>query len=73
MRETNPDEDTLPDQPMNRFLPVGMCTVDYRGVAKSLRCAGFYSVLCVDLDNPPVYNYHTAMVSRNYIHNALEM
>jgi inosose dehydratase len=56
---------------MARFLPLGWGTVDFKGVLKSLRKHGYDGVLCVELDKQPVCNYHSAMVSRRYLHDAL--
>lgn len=71
LKDVDPDEGAFPDWPMDRFLPLGMGTVDFRGVYKALQEGGYDGILCVELDNPPVCDYHGAMVSRNYLHNVL--
>lgn len=59
------------DAPMSSFCPLGMGTVDFKGVYKALKAWGYDGVLCVEVDRPPVCNYHSAMVSRQYIRNVL--
>ncbi len=71
LKDVDPDASISPEWPMARFLPLGMGTVDFKGVVKELKSGGFDGVLCVELDNPPVCNYHAAMVSREYLHNVL--
>lgn len=71
LKDIDPNENAHPEWPMSRFLPLGMGTVDFKGVYDALVEAGFDGIMCVELDNPPVCNYHAAMVSRNYIHNVL--
>lgn len=71
LKDVDPDAEAYPDWPMNRFLPLGMGTVDFKGVYRELQKGGFDGIMCVELDNPPVCNYHAAMVSRNYLHNTL--
>lgn len=71
LKDIDPDPNASPEWPMNRFLPLGMGTVDFKGIYKALRGFGYDGVLCVELDNPPVCNYHAAMVSRQYLHNAI--
>jgi inosose dehydratase len=73
LKDVDPDEAAFPGRPMARFLPLGLGTVDFKGVVKELKNGGYDGVLCVELDNPPVGNYHAAMVSREYIRNALGM
>lgn len=67
-------KDVTPDAslaPMARFRPLGVGTVDFPGVLRSLTCAGYDGVLCVELDKPLVCNYRSAQISREYIRNAL--
>lgn len=71
LKDVDPDAEAFADRPMARFLPLGMGTVDFKGVVRELKSGGFDGVLCVELDNPPVCNYHAAMVSREYLHNVL--
>lgn len=73
LKDVDPDESLSPDWPMDRFLPLGMGTVDFKGVVKALRDGGYDGVLCVEQDKQPVCNYHSAMVSRAYLHNALKL
>jgi len=71
LKDVDPDETVSPEWPMNRFLPLGMGTVDFKGVHKALKNGGYEGVMCVELDKPPVCNYRAAQVSREYLHNAL--
>lgn len=71
LKDVDPDENLDPQWPMNRFLPLGMGTVDFRGVYNVLKSSGYDGVLCVELDKQPVCNYKSAMISRQYIHNVL--
>lgn len=70
-KDVDPDAQAFAGRPMARFLPLGMGTVDFKGVTRELKKGGYDGVLCVELDNPPVCNYHAAMVSRQYLHNVL--
>lgn len=69
LKDVGPAED--PDNPMSRFLPLGMGTIDFKSVIGILQTHGYDGVLCVELDRQPVCNYHSAMVSRMYLHNVL--
>ena len=71
LKDVDPDESISPEWPMNRFLPLGEGTVDFKGMLKSLKKHGYDGVLCVELDKQPVCNYKSAMVSRNYLHDVL--
>lgn len=71
LKDVDPDESVSPAWPMARFLPLGWGTVDFKGVVNALRSAGYDGVLCVELDKQPVCNYHSAMVSRSYLRDAL--
>ncbi len=72
LKDVDPDAaGVFAQRQMARFLPLGMGTVDFKGVVTALRNGGYDGVLCVELDNPPVCNYHAAMVSREYLHNVL--
>jgi inosose dehydratase len=71
LKDVDPDVTLSPEWPMNRFLPLGLGTVDFKGVYKALKNGGYNGVLCVELDKPPVCNYRAAQVSREYLHNAL--
>ncbi|MFI3325870.1 MAG: sugar phosphate isomerase/epimerase family protein [Clostridia bacterium] len=53
------------------YKPLGMGLLDFKGVCKVLESHGYDGVLCVELDNPHVCNYKSAMISRNYIHDVL--
>lgn len=59
------------DEPMTSFRPLGIGTVDFKGVYNVLKKNGYDGVLCVELDRPLVCNYKSAMLSRQYIHDAL--
>lgn len=71
LKDVDPNPEAFPEWPMKRFQPLGMGTVDFKGVYRELQKGGFDGIMCVELDNPPVCNYHAAMVSRNYLHNVL--
>jgi inosose dehydratase len=71
LKDVDPDVNVDPEWPMARFLPLGMGTVDFKGVYNALKKGGYDGVLCVELDKQPVCNYKSAMVSRQYIHNVL--
>lgn len=73
LKDVDPNENLDPAWPMNRFLPLGMGGVDFKGVVNALKAGGYDGVLCVELDKQPVCNYHSAMVSRQYIHNVLKL
>ena len=71
LKDVDPDVNLSPEWPMNRFRPLGMGTIDFRGVYNALKDGGYDGVLCVELDKQPVCNYKSAMVSREYIKNVL--
>lgn len=72
LKDVDPDSaGVYAGRPMERFLPLGMGTVDFKGVYGVLRAAGYDGLLCVEQDRPPVCNYKAAMVSREYLHNVL--
>lgn len=59
------------EHPMKSFCELGVGTIDFRGIHRVLREGGYDGVLCVELDCRPVCNYKSAMISRQYLHNAL--
>ena len=71
LKDVDPDGSITPEWPMNRFRPLGVGTVDFKGVVKALKEHGYDGVLCVELDKPLVCNYKSAMISRQYMHDAL--
>ncbi|MBS7175470.1 MAG: TIM barrel protein [Clostridiales bacterium] len=71
LKDVDPDETVHPEWPMKRFRPLGVGTVDFKGIYKSLQKNGYDGVLCVELDIQPVCNYKSAMVSRRYLHDVL--
>ena len=70
LKDVDPDLSKYKN-PMHSFCELGVGTVDFRGVHKALRNVGYDGVLCVELDTRPVCNYKSAMISRQYLHNAL--
>ncbi len=70
LKDVDPDLEKY-ENPMQSFCELGIGTVDFRGVHKVLKNAGYTGVLCVELDHRPVCNYKSAMISRQYLHNAL--
>lgn len=73
LKDVDPDKTVHPEWPMKRFCALGTGTVDFKGIVKVLRNGGYDGVLCVELDNPKVCNYKSAMISRRYIHDVLGM
>ena len=61
------------ENPMQSFCELGIGTINFRGVYRVLKEAGYDGVLCVELDHRLVCNYKSAMISRQYLHNALGM
>lgn len=70
LKDVDPDVERYP-YAIDRFRALGLGVIDFGGVLKSLKKHGFDGVLCVELDNPPVCNYRSAQISREYIHNVL--
>ncbi|HSK68406.1 MAG TPA: sugar phosphate isomerase/epimerase [Candidatus Limnocylindria bacterium] len=70
LKDVDPDLKKY-QNPMHAFCELGIGTVDFRGIHKALRDAGYDGTLCVELDRRPVCNYKSAMISRQYLHNAL--
>ncbi len=58
---------------MGAFRALGLGTVNFKGVVNVLKEKGYDGVLCVELDNPEICNFHSAQVSREYIRNALKL
>ena len=73
LKDLDPDVTIRPERPLVRFLPLGQGTIDFSGVVKALKKAGYDGVLCVELDNSPVCNFKSAMDSREYIRGVLHM
>lgn len=71
LKDVDPDENASLNWPMDRFRPLGMGTVDFKGIYMMLKKHGYNGVLCVEQDKQPVCNYKSAMVSRHYIHDVL--
>lgn len=71
LKDVDPDVVTYAENPMDRFRPLGVGTVDFKGIYNALKKHGYDGVLCVELDRQPVCNYKSAMVSRRYIHDVL--
>lgn len=61
------------EEPMTGFRTLGYGIVNFRNTVDALKKSGYDGVLMVEVDNPPICNYHTAMISRKYIHDVLEM
>lgn len=70
-KDVDPDVTVHPEWPIKRFCPLGLGTVDFKGIYKTLKNHGYDGVICVEQDNQPVCNYKSAMISKNYLHNAL--
>ena len=65
------DPEVYPENQMTRFRPLGVGTVDFKGIYKVLKKHGYDGIICVELDSQPVCNYKSAMISREYLHNTL--
>lgn len=61
----------LKDVSFGVYKPLGLGTIDFPAIYEVLKKYEYDGVLCVELDNPHVCNYKSAMLSRNYIHDAL--
>jgi inosose dehydratase len=70
-KDVDPDVTVHPEWPIKRFCPLGVGTVDFKGVYKTLKKHGYDGVICVEQDIQPVCNYKSAMISRRYLHDAL--
>lgn len=70
LKDVDPDLEKF-ENPMQSFCELGVGTIDFRGIHKVLKNAGYDGVLCVELDSRAVCNYKSAMISRQYLHNAL--
>lgn len=58
---------------MRTFRALGHGTVDFVGVKAALEEVGYDGIVCVELDNPEVCNYHSAEVSRTYLRDVLDI
>lgn len=70
------DPQHVPEPPrgeMGAFRALGLGTVDFKGVVKSLKKHGFDGVLCVELDNPEICNFRSAQISRQYLKDVLKL
>lgn len=56
---------------MASFRALGHGTIDFPAVKAALMEVGFDGVLCVELDQPEVCNFHSAEVSRIYLRDVL--
>ena len=56
---------------MATFRPLGYGNVSFPAVKAALEEVGYDGVLCVELDNPVISNYHSAEVSRTYLRDVL--
>jgi len=70
-KDVDPDPNLFSEWPISRFCPLGFGTVDFRGVYEVLKKHGYDGTICVELDNPPVSNFHSAMIARQYIKNVI--
>lgn len=70
-KDVDPDKTESPEWPINRFRPLGVGTIDFKGIYKVLKKNNYDGVICVELDSNPVCNYNSAMISRRYLHDAL--
>jgi len=56
---------------MGTFRPLGHGTVNFQAVKAALEEVGYDGIMCVELDRPPIGNYHAAEISRTYLKTAL--
>ena len=61
------------EEKMSTFRELGYGEVNFRAVKAALEEEGYAGVLCVELDDPTLCNYHAATVSREYIRNVLKL
>ncbi len=73
LKDLDPNKDAHPDWPMKRFSALGQGAVDFKGVLRSLKKHNYDGVLCVEVDYQKVCNYETALVSRAYIRDVLDL
>ena len=59
------------EEKMGTFRELGYGEVNFRAVKAALEEEGYDGVLCVELDDPTVGNYHAASVSREYARRVL--
>ncbi len=71
LKDVDPNSEKYKGWPMDAFCELGLGTVDFRGIHQALKDGNYDGVLCVELDRRPVCNYKSAMISRNYLHDAL--
>ena len=60
-------------QKMACFRALGHGTVNFPAVKAALEEVGYDGVLCVELDNPKISNYHAAEISRTFLRDVLEL
>ena len=58
---------------MATFRALGHGTVNFPAVKAALEKVGYDGVLCVELDNPKINNFHAAEVSRTFLRDVLEL
>ena len=73
LKDAAPNANLHPEWPMSRFRPLGFGAIDFRSFYDELKAGGYDGVLCVELDKQPICNFHSAMVSRQYIKSVLEL
>lgn len=74
LKDVDPQNDPNgPRGKMGAFRALGLGTVDFKGVVKSLQSKGYDGVLCVELDNPEICNFRSAQISRAYIKDVLKL
>ncbi len=60
-------------QKMAAFRTLGHGTVNFPAVKAALEEVGYDGILCVELDNPKISNYHAAEVSRTFLRDVLDL
>ena len=74
LKDVDPEHVPVPPRgKMGAFRALGLGTVNFKGVVNALKENGYDGVLCVELDNPEICNFHSAMVSREYLRNVLKL
>lgn len=74
LKDVDPQHEVEPKRgKMGAFRALGLGTVDFKGFVNALKRANYDGVLCVELDNPEICNFHSAEVSRKYIKNVLKL
>lgn len=73
LKDVDPVLSAKGDTPMRGFVALGQGVIGFRSIVETLKKGGYDSFLTVECDYQRVCNYETALVSKNYIHQVLDM